>query len=151
MSSNNYSFRGNGLSAVLALVLIFVTLFFVTKGIIWLLTLVAPVLLILAALLDYKVIINYVKWVGRLFQRDVLWGIGVSILSVVGYPVLFAILFFRALFSWRVKAARKDAQRAREGEFAEYEELDQEPLPPLNRPRPQKETRSGSDYDQMFD
>jgi hypothetical protein len=49
------------------------------------------------------------------------------------------------------KSCPQGCSTAREGEFAEYEELDQEPLPPLNRPRPQKETRSGSDYDQMFD
>ncbi|MBR9922559.1 MAG: hypothetical protein GYB31_17115 [Bacteroidetes bacterium] len=148
---NNFQFRGNGFTAIIALIVLFAVIYFVAKGVFWLLSVVAPVLLILAAILDYKVIVNYVKWVGKLFQRDVLMGIGISILSVIGYPVLFAILFFRALMSKKVKDAKK-AYEKREGEFIEYEEVEEEETLILRPPEKQKEKRtSGNEYDQMFD
>ncbi|MCB0704124.1 MAG: hypothetical protein KDC34_02400 [Saprospiraceae bacterium] len=152
-TQHNFNFRGNGLTAVIALVAFFAVIFFLARGVFWLLSVAAPVLLVLAAIFDYKVIVNFVKWVGSIYKRDILMGIGITILSVIGYPVLFAILFGRALFSHRVKAAKKAYEQRQQGELTEFEEV-RDPEPPLIlQPKEQKKEaqRPSSDYDQMFD
>lgn len=152
-NQSSFQFKGNGLKALLGLVVMIAVFYFLARGIFWILTVVAPVLLILAAIFDVKVIVNFVKWVGRLYKKDILMGLGVTLLSVIGYPVLFAILFGRAVFSKKVKDARKAYENQQQGEFVEYEEVE-EPKPLVLKPRPTKEKQQpprDSDYDQMFD
>ncbi|MEO0776858.1 MAG: hypothetical protein AAFW73_20305 [Bacteroidota bacterium] len=152
----------NSIRSILFLVLFFVALFFVARGIFTLLSWVAPVLLILTLVLDYKTIIDYGKWLGRLIRKDLLMGVGAIILTVVGFPVIAGFLFFKALIRRKVGQVKKDMEERAAGQYIEFEEVESttyEPLelPPLDTPQaepePQPETRRSTknDYDDLFE
>ncbi len=150
----------NSIRSILILVLFFVALFFIARGIFTILSWVAPVLLILALIFDYKTIIDYGKWLGRLVQKDILMGIGAIVLTVVGFPVIAGFLFFKALLRRKVGQVKRNMEEKVEGQYIEFEEVDSTPyepmeLPPLRseQPEPQPEPRQKpkNDYDDLFE
>ncbi len=138
---------------VAVVVFIFIALYFVTKGVFKILSLIAPVLLIITLILDYKVILNYGQWLIKLAKKNILMGIGAIVLTVIGFPFVAAYLFGKALLKRKVKQVQKQYQQQTQGELVEYEEVDEEPKDILELPqivdRPQKEKRN--QYDNLFD
>ncbi len=151
-----FSFRSNGIWSLLVMVLVLVGLFYLARGIYIVLSWATPVLLIAAAVLDYKVFIRFGKYVIRLLQGSPLLGVLVVVLSVVALPLLAAILFFQALASHQAGRIRREIERRNQGEWAEYEEVeivDVEP-PRVARPEPEKRPArpdDAADYEQLFD
>ncbi|MEL6866692.1 MAG: hypothetical protein AAFP19_19865 [Bacteroidota bacterium] len=149
----------NSISSILVLVLVFVGLYFIAKGIFSILTLLAPVLLIGALILDYRVVVNYGKWLVNLLKSNPLMGIGAILLTVFGFPVIAGFLCIKAYLYRKVNKIQKDVEEKRQGEYVDFEEVpDQEaPFttlelpqmeePPKERPRQQQ----GNDYEQFFD
>jgi len=171
MSFINYDNRGNqgnssnGIVGALVLVLFFVALFFVARAVFNLLAFVAPILFILALILDYKGVMNYGKFIIKLVKEQPALGIIAGILSFVGFPVVSGFLFFKAVGKRIIKSKLKQ----KEPEFAEFEEVEEEDedfldLPELEKPvqvrsrksegnsskgnSPKEET---NDYEQLFD
>jgi hypothetical protein len=153
MQPNGFQqYRVNGLAALLLVVLFFVGFYYISKGIFWLLTVVSPVMLIATLLLDYQVVLKYLKWVYKQLQSNVLFGLLMVLLTVVGYPIVLALLLGRAVLSWRVRKMRREQEEALPGDYIDFEEIDEDPLdlpPPPERPKPRREERN--DYDQYFD
>lgn len=118
---------GNWIGIIMMLVIL-VGLFFVLRGIFNLLYFLAPVLLIATLIIDYKVVLNYIKQLGSLFAQNPLYGIGATALTFFLYPIVFVVLLFRAFAGRQRKRFTSGAEQEREGEFVEYEELDDEPL-----------------------
>ncbi len=164
MSFINYDNRGNqrnstnGMVGALFLVLFFVALFFVARAVFNLLAFVAPILFILALVLDYKGVINYGKFILRLVKEQPALGIIAGILSFVGFPVVSGFLFFKAIGKRMIKSKLKENQ----SEYAEFEEVEDEEdfleLPELEKPiqgRTKDKNTSSSDdindYEQLFD
>lgn len=140
---------------------VLVVLFFVARFVFNILYYLSPVFLIATLFIDRTVIIDYLKWIRKLFQRDIIIGVGATILSIFGFPILSAFLFAKALFKKRVKDAAEEARVRREGRLIEYEEVDDEPLD-LRRLEEQKRRRaaeqeqnrkrdSGSEYEDLFE
>ena len=121
------------------LVIVLIAVFFIARGIFWLLSYLAPILLIAAAIIDHRVIINYVKWLIDLTKRNILVGLGAIVLSVIGYPVVFALLLGRALMNRKIKDMEDQERLQREGQLVDYEELDSKPATPVELPREEKE------------
>ena len=140
-----FQLKGNSWGAIAILVVAFIAVFFVARGIFWLLNLVAPILLIAAVIIDYKVLINYVKWLVDLTKRNLLIGLAAIVLSIVGYPIVFAFLLGRALMNRKIKEVEKQEQVHREGELVEYEELELEDPPPAEVPKDEP----ASNYDDL--
>ncbi len=141
----------NSIASILMLVLVFVGLYFIAKGIFNLLAIAAPFLLIGALLLNYRVVINYGKWLLKMLQTNPLVGIGGVLLTVFGFPVIAGFLFGKAYLYRKVNSLQQAAEQAREGEFVEYEEIPDEPLD-LPRIEPLERKRSSSnEYDELFD
>ncbi len=115
------------------------------------LTYLTPVLLIAALILDHKTVTGYVKWVIGLFKKETLWGVGATLLTIVGYPIVAGYLFGKAFLNYRykkeVKAAEDAAEEKKIGEYIEFEDLPEEKveLPPL------KEKKKQNTYDDFFD
>ncbi len=116
-----------------------------------LLSFVALPLLAITALIDYKVITDYVSWLVSLVKRNAILGIVVSLLSIIAYPVTTAMLFGRALFK---RSIRKEMQRRNEvtqeqtpqiGEYIDFEELKE------RKTKIKEEKTSQSDYDSFFE
>jgi len=118
---------------VATLALFVFVIYFVLKGFIWFIFAGAWFFLLVAGILDYKVILNFGKRLIDLFKRNPLFGIGATALSVVLYPFLFFILMMRAIGSKFVKRIGFEmpgqSQGNQESEvFVEYEEIEEEIL-----------------------
>lgn len=139
--------------SILIMVLIFVGLFFLAKGIFNLLALLAPILLIATAVIDYKVILNYGKWLLDLLRKDLLVGIGGILLTVFGFPIIAGFLFVKALLYRKLKKMNQGYQEQTTGEYLEYEEIKDEEPTSLELPRiekKEKQEKKGNDYEQLF-
>lgn len=139
-----------GIGALIVLILFFVALYFIAKGLFTILSWVAPVLLILTLIIDYKVIIDYGKWIGKLFKNNILTGILAVLLTVIGFPIAAGFLFSRALVRRKLRNLGHDPDAASSPEYAEFEEVVEEEdfleLPPIEKP-PQE---TNGDYDELF-
>ena len=142
---------GNSLVGILMLVVVFVALYFIASSIFTLLSWLAPVLLIITAILDHKIILNYGKWLLKLLKDNVLMGIGAVLLTIIGFPVVSGFLFVKALLYRKVNKLNEEVKRRQQGEFIEYEEIDSSPKLelPTRKKEAQKESRSG--YEELFE
>ena len=139
--------------SILTMVLIFVGLFFLAKGIFNILALIAPILLIATAVIDYKVIINYGKWLLNLLRKDLLIGIGGILLTVFGFPIIAGFLFVKALLFRKIKKMNQGYEEKIEGEYLEYEEIQDEASSTLELPKlekKEKQEKKSNDYEQLF-
>jgi len=140
---------------------VLVVLFFVARFVFNILYYLSPIFLIATLFIDRNVIFDYLKWIRKLFKRDIIIGVGATILSIFGFPLLSAFLFAKALFKKRVKDAAEEVRMQREGRLIEYEEVDDEPLDlrrleEQNRRRAAEQERnrkrdSDSEYEDLFE
>jgi len=112
------------LTGILMMVLVMVGLFYLAKGVYWLLAKAAVFFLAGALLLHYPTVLGFGKWLWEKLRRQTLSGIFFLTLSVLLYPVLFAFLFFRALVNRKVRMLEENIRREQEGEFVDFEELE---------------------------
>ena len=154
--SNNNNNPLGGIASLIIGVFIIIGLFWFVQFLFKILWAIFPFLLIATAILDYKVILNYGKWVYGLFRRNWIAGGLIGLLSVVGAPLVTLLLLGRALFNRRVKQVEKEIEQRQQGEYTDYEEVDSEVLD-LPELETRKETRrppttsDDNDYEQLFD
>ena len=154
----------NSIFSILVLVLGLAALYFIAKGIFTILAWLAPVFLILAAIIDYKVILNYGKWLINLLKKNPLYGIGGILLTIIGFPVVSGFLLAKAWLSRKInKMNEQYGGEVNSGEYAEYEDLTHEPPTRLELPdfetrqrrpdikKPDNAKTDTSDYEQLFD
>ena len=105
-----YQFGGNnkspfsGLVGIVVAILFFVALFYVMKIVFNLLWLLLPVMLIATAIIDYKVILGYLGWLGRMFRSNWVAGLAISVLTIIGAPVVGLYLLGKALLKRKIKS-----------------------------------------------
>ena len=143
MKGQGFSIRLNGIIGFVVLVGILVLLFFVAKGIFSILTIIAPVLIVLALIINYKTVVNYLRFMLGLLRHNVLGGIIAIILSVVGFPILSGVLFGKAILDRKVKRLQEARKADEQGEEVDYEEVirpereDSLKLPQMEKPKPE--------------
>lgn len=144
---NNNPF--NSIVGILTAILFFIALFWFMKFLFNLLWILLPFILIATAIIDYKVILGYAGWVGRLFRSNWVSGLLVTLLTGIAAPVVSLFLLGKALLKKKVKTIQDDVERQREGEFVSYEEVETEilELPQIEAPEVKKDD---SGYDEMF-
>ncbi|HZV71228.1 MAG TPA: hypothetical protein VFG10_16855 [Saprospiraceae bacterium] len=123
MTTQGFSVRGNGIFGFIFMVLLLVGLFFIAKGIFTVLAWASPFLLAGALIVNYKTVLNYLKFILSLLQRNILAGIIAIVLSVIGFPVLSGVLFGKALFDRKIRRLQQAHANQVAGEFVEYEEV----------------------------
>ena len=96
MSKQGFGFRFSGLMGFIAMILVLVFMYFIITGAWKLLAIAAPVLIVLALIINYKTIVNFLRFMLGLLQRNVLSGIIAIILCVVLFPFLSGILFWES-------------------------------------------------------
>jgi len=137
-------------------VLVLVALFMIARFIFTILMYAAPILLVAALIIDYKTVVNYGKWLIALTKKQTVMGIIAIVLTVVGFPVVAAFLFGKALITNRVKekneTTQQQEQQAQIGEYIDYEEVEEEKidLSQFER-RKDKQPRDGNEYERLFD
>jgi hypothetical protein len=148
-------FKLNSIFGVLLLIAFLVGLFFVLKGVFWVLSWIAPVLLIAAFIIDKSVVINYVKWIGKTLKENPLLGIAAILFTILGYMVVFPYLFAKALFKKKIKDVQQQYEKQQQGELVDFEEVESKPnrQERLELPRFEKQSKQEkrSEYDQLFD
>jgi len=147
-----------GFAPLIALVLFFVALFFLAKGVFWLLSWVAPILLLATAVIDYNVIVDYIKFLFKLLKENPIVGIIGIVLSVVGFPIVSGFLFLKAIARRGINAKMEDIKKQKEEEFVPYEEVTDEEdfleLPEIQKAPSAKGGHKGNDtseYEDLFD
>jgi len=139
---------GAWILGLVGLIAFFFVLFWMLKGLFSILAFIAPVLLVITAIINYRVITGYVKMLWDVFNKNWMMGILGVILTVVGFPLISGFLFFQALVMRKVGSIQADIETKRKGEFVEYEDLSDE-VPEkliLKQPEPKKQDR----YDDLF-
>jgi len=118
---DNFQFKSyNKSNSWLGLILVFVVVFviyIVIQSIYKLFLVLAPVFLILAAILDYRVLMKFGIVIYELLRFRTLLGILAVIFTVLGFPFVSAALFFNAFMNFKTK--RKNKQK-----YIDYEEVD---------------------------
>lgn len=153
MATQGFNIRFNGIIGFAFMVLIFVGLFFIAKGVFTVLAWIAPVLIILSLLINYRTVLNYLKFMLGLLQRNPLSGIIGILLSFFGFPILAGVLFGKSILDRKVKKLKEAYQAEKEGEFVEFEEVikpERETkldLPPLEKQAPLKKDNQ---YEDLF-
>ncbi len=151
----------NSLLSLLVLLGVMVLLFFVVKGFISILYWVAPVLLVITLIINYKIVADYVISLFDTFKTDVLMGMVKVAFTFLCYPLVIGWLFAKALLYRKVDKLKQDFERQigeREKEqFVDFEEIssnpvDEKPEKPkiIELPRP-KEKDKKNPYNDMFD
>lgn len=119
----------------------------------------APIIFIASLVIDYKVFLNFLGHLKRLFQKNWIFGIAAGIASVVLFPLVALYLLGVGIFKKKMKEKRAQMDEQVNGKWAEYEEVDPEPMDldiPYQElpPPPQPQTRGNSrdtKYDELFD
>ncbi len=151
--SQGFNIRFNGIIGFAFMVMIFVGLFFLAKGVFTVLSWVAPVLIIGALIINYRTVLNFIKYMWALLKRNPLGGILGIVLSVIGFPILSGFLFGKAILDRKVKKISQEYQTRKEGEFVEFEEVIRDDfdtelhLPPIQKaPQP----KDDNEYKDLF-
>ena len=133
---------GQTVVGLIVSILLLVGLFMLARFVFKILFYLSPFLLIATLILDYRTVTGYLKWVKDLFQRNPMYGVGISLFSVLGFPVLATGLFLKALFVRRyLKATGQDSRNRnhrKEETFVPFEEIEDEELTdqaPIKLPR----------------
>lgn len=124
----------------------------------------SPFLLIGAAITDYTVITDYVKWVFKMLKENPIMGIGAIFLTIFGFPVIAGFLFGKAWVRNKVSNMAAEYENETQGELVDYEEVEdvtdvEEEFESLELPERQPEpirqqrnnTTDEADYEQLFD
>lgn len=99
-----------------------VLLFFFMKGVFSILAWAAPFLLLASLIINYRTVVNFLKWIYELLFRNPIMGIVTLVLMFFGFPVVAGFLFGKSIFDRKVKLLVEANNR--ENEFIEYEEVD---------------------------
>ena len=140
----------NPLWSILIGVFFLVALFFIARFIFRILYFLSPLFLIAALVIDYKVVLNFGKWLINLVKQNAVLGIGAIVLSVFGFPLVSVYLAGRALFNKRIKEAEQAYETRTKGEIVDFEELDSEPLQLRELEEDTPKRKENNEYEDLF-
>ncbi len=154
---------GGGFNIIPALifgVLFLVGMFYLARFVFNILYYLSPVLLIITLFIDHKVVVNYGKWIMQMMGKNPLLGVGLTLITIVAFPVVSLFLFGKAMLKKKVKemtAQFGQPMQEQEADFTEYEEVTpvDEPLvelpPPPVREKPKQRRGGRNEYEDLFD
>ncbi len=143
----------NSWKFILVGILALVFIFWVAKGIFNLLNIIAPFLLIITLVLNYRVVVGYGKWLLDVLKRDFLMGILASLGTVIFFPIVSGYLFVKALLLRKVSSLKTPYSNhpGNEG-FTAYQEVEEADYEVLEIPEQAKTTsKQDHNYDSFFE
>ena len=105
----------------------------------------APVLLILALVMNYRVVLGYGKWLIDTLRSNLVVGLIATALTIVGYPFVSAFLAYRA---YQLRGETFKRKKKGEGEYIKYTEVEDDFLDISQEKLKQEELKSK--YDEMI-
>jgi len=159
--SNNNNNNGGPFSSIVGILImvgVILGLYYISKAIFNLLYFLSPILFIATLVIDYKVVLNFGKWLVNLTKRNTVLGVGAILIALLAYPLTAMFLFSKALFKRKVEQVQKNYETQTQGELVDYEEIESTPtkleLPELEKRTQQKSAQPKStdnDYEQLFE
>ena len=154
-----YKTRSNGpfgsIIALVMFVLFFVALYYVASFVFSLLWYVAPVLIIATLVMDHKIVTDYIEWIWNKIKVNPIFGISMVALTVFCFPIVAGYLFSKLLVKRKITKMTQAFEQRKEGEFVEYEEVESEPIQPVELPKaeppPKVKQQPGNKYDDLFE
>ena len=136
----------NLIIGIAVLIIFFLGLTLITRAIFYIFySWFAIVILAAAAIIDYKVIVEYVSWLARLLKKNTPVGIAAAIGSAIGYPFVFTYLLAKAALRKKLIGTKGKRGKRAEEDYIDFEEVDSKPL---DLPEMRKDTDS---YDDVFE
>ncbi|MDH3650326.1 MAG: hypothetical protein OEQ53_11620, partial [Saprospiraceae bacterium] len=136
-SSGRYQINTrNTILGILLMIVVLFVLFWVARTLFQLLALASPILLIIALIIDHRVVLNYGRWLWKMLRENTLMGVVATVLTVVGFPVVCFLLFGRALLNRKVRNMEQALENEKLGELTDYEIIEEEDtleLPSLDK------------------
>lgn len=156
MTQRSFNNPLGSFTSILLLVLFFLGLFYIARAMFWVLSAIAPILLIITLIIDHTVVVNYGKWLVSSVKSNPIFGIAMILLTLFGFPVVAGFLFGKALLKRKIKNVKEEMQTRQSGEFIEYEDVETTRPTILELPdwreekrqRPIREKRN--EYDDLF-
>ena len=139
----------NSIIGIAIFVFILVALYFLARAVFRLLYFIAPVLLIITLIIDYKVVVNYGKWIIRMLKENTVVGVIALLITVFAFPVVSAFLFGKAMLGRQIGKMERTIREKRKGEYVEYEELELDDR--IELPKPEEREKEKGDYEQFFE
>ncbi|MGI9158470.1 MAG: hypothetical protein ACR2K1_01825 [Saprospiraceae bacterium] len=157
--SNRNNSPFGGLGCLIFGILGLVALFYILRGLYFLLWWAAPVLFALALILNWRLVAETGKSFIRLLQRSPVSGILLALISIFAFPLLALYLFLAAVGGRRMAQAtggfgtpfdggRRHAKQQPEDEFVEFEEIESKPK---NAGKPDSPTPKQNTYDDLLE
>lgn len=137
--------------AVLFLVLFIVAMYYILKGLFYLLYFTAPVMLIALLIIDHRIFVSHFKAAFSKIRQNPAVGILSFILQIIGLPFVLAYLLMKALFVRKLRSVEDRIRTQREGEFVEFEDVT-EVKNDIHLPRlKEAEKEKPNQYNSLFD
>ena len=119
---------------------------------------IAPVLLIVTLIINYKVVTGFLKGLWDGVRRDPVTGILKIGLTAFFHPFVMAYLFFKAVTGRSIDKARQRYTDSRQGILTEYEEIETQPADDfdfqvpevLEEPPAKGQTKPQNPYENLF-
>lgn len=125
---NRRIYHINPIIGLLLTALFIVVLYYILKGLFIVLYWSAPVLLIVLLILDYKILTNHLKKLFYRIRHEPFRGILMLCLNIVGLPFVLGWLVGLALFRRKIRQVEKEIRHRKEGEYADYEIVEESGL-----------------------
>lgn len=126
--NNNQGSPFNTIIGIVAMVLGLLFLLFLARFVFRILWFISPLIIIAALIVDFKGVVNFVKWIIALYKRDTILGVISTILTIFGFPLVAGFLLGKGLFKKRAQQIRQEENSKKQGQFVDFEELDSKPL-----------------------
>ncbi len=136
--------RGGGfnIGCLIFGILFMVGTFFIMKWMFKLLMYAAPILFVLALIINWRVVANTGKNFLKTLETNPIKGILLAVLGFFGFPLLALYLFLAALGARKIESIQQQFQQnspfgagpVKEDTYAEYEEIETKPKRPFGEP-----------------
>ncbi len=159
MTNQRNIFKISPLMAIVILGIILLVFYLLVKGLFTIASWLMPFLLIATLIINYKVVLDYITFLGQLLKNNPIMGVLGILMTFMLSPFVVAFLFAKALLYRKADQYFRKAEEAktqRDGEYVDFEEIVEKEipsrrieLPPLREKEPQKKSNS-NDYDELF-
>jgi len=145
----SFNLRLNGIMGLITVIMFFILLFFIARGIFTILAWAAPVLIIAALLINYRTVLGYIRFLWDQLRRRPLMGILGILLTVLGFPIVCGFLFGKSILDRRLSSFRKEIELRQHGELVDYEDVTED-TDVLELETPKEAPKSKNTYDDFF-
>lgn len=120
----------NPFTALIGILLLFVFVYgaiYLAWGVFRLLMYIAPLFLIAALFINYRVYVSLWLTITGKFRRNFLSGISFLLLLIVGFPVVSAYLFLKAILTRKMEKMRERFETGTKNGYSRFEEVSAQP------------------------